>query len=146
MEFADFECPSCRRAHFVIQDLLREYPGKILYVFKNYPLDHSCNPGIPDEFHLSACYAAEFARCAGEQGRYWDVADYLFTLDAIESHAPAEKVRESIDKGVDDLGLDSIAMKECMNSDRHEKKIQLDIRHGEIRAAPQSIAFSATSA
>ena len=48
-------------------------------------------------------------------------------------------MRESIDKGVDDLGLDSIAMKECMNSDRHEKKIQLDIRHGDdlgLQATP----------
>ena len=73
---------------------------------------------MPQSFHEHACYAAEFARCAGEQGAYWKAVDYLFTLPAIEEKKSAQVVRRSIYNGWAALDLDEQALKECLDSDR----------------------------
>ena len=72
VEFSDFQCGYCRR-HItetmprVMQELVDT--GKVRYVFFDYPIASS--PGV-------ARQAAEAARCADEQGRYWPMRRRLF--------------------------------------------------------------------
>ncbi|MFH1840692.1 MAG: thioredoxin domain-containing protein [Candidatus Shapirobacteria bacterium] len=72
-EFSDYECPFCGR--YVTQtmpEILKNYGDKILYVFLDYPLP----------FHQSAQKMAEAARCAGEQGKYWELHDLIYAGQA----------------------------------------------------------------
>jgi uncharacterized membrane protein/protein-disulfide isomerase len=127
IEFADFECGYCRMMHGVVKEELEKYPGKIAYVLLSYPLDQACNTDIKKSFHQHACYTAEFARCAGEQGKYWEAAEFLFTLPEMSGGNPSYYVRKAIDGGISQLGLDSQAFKECMESDRQLGALNFDI-------------------
>jgi len=64
VEFSDYQCPFCKRAHDTIEQLVAAYPKDIRLVFMDYPLP----------MHNRAAAAAEAARCAGEQGKYWEYA------------------------------------------------------------------------
>ena len=68
IEFADFECPYCRKAQPIIEQLLDKYDSKVRHVWKDFPL------GI----HKNAMAAAVAARCAREQGKFWEYHDTLF--------------------------------------------------------------------
>ena len=71
VEFSDFECSYCRRFHEkVFPKLKSQYidTGLIRFIHKDLPLP----------FHPHAMPAAAAARCAGEQGRYWDIYSALF--------------------------------------------------------------------
>ena len=68
MEFGDFECPYCAELYPNLLEILVEYEGKVKLVWKDFP--------IPS--HLQARLAALAARCAAEEGKFWEYHDYLF--------------------------------------------------------------------
>ena len=62
IEFADYQCPYCHRAQVVVEELIRRYEGKLRLVHRDFPLGN----------HPRAEPASIAARCAGEQGRFWE--------------------------------------------------------------------------
>jgi len=131
VEFFDFQCPACQSYFFFLEDLAREFGDDILIVVRNYPLDNRCNPSIPHRFNSESCFSALFARCAGEQGRYFEAASYLSLLDAEELFEHEIALRDGILSGIETLQLDREAMLECLESDRQQKKIRSDIELGD---------------
>ncbi len=79
VEYSDFQCPYCSRAEPTVEQLLKDYEGKIRLVYKEYPLT---------QIHPNAFAASEFALCAGDQGKYWEAHDLLFTNQAEWSSLP----------------------------------------------------------
>jgi protein-disulfide isomerase len=84
--FSDFQCPFCGKfATEILPQLQKEFvdTGRMLLVFKNYPLP----------IHKDAESSAIAAICAGEQGKFWQMHDQLFSdptkLDpaSVETHA-----------------------------------------------------------
>lgn len=72
IEFSDYECPFCERHYTQTeQQLVKDYinTGKVRLYYRDYPIS-----GI----HPGAQKAAEAARCAGEQGKYWEFHDKVF--------------------------------------------------------------------
>jgi protein-disulfide isomerase/uncharacterized membrane protein len=129
-EFADLECPGCRRMYVDLHKLLGEYEGKYSFVFRHFPLDNRCNPSIERPFHLLACHAAILARCAGEQGQYWEALDFLFQAEALEgsssSPAPDLEARLSTDLA-HHLSLDEEGLQSCVTSGRQLPALLRDI-------------------
>lgn len=68
VEFSDFQCPFSKRFHSVIQEVLKEYPNDVNFIFKNFPLS----------FHKEARPAAKASLAAAEQGKYWEMVKLLF--------------------------------------------------------------------
>jgi protein-disulfide isomerase len=68
VEFSDYQCPHCRRIQPSLDQLLREYRGRVRLIFKDFPLPS----------HDLARPAHEAARCAGSLGEYWPYHDRLF--------------------------------------------------------------------
>ncbi len=99
VEFSDYECPYCVRAEPTVREVLAAYPGKIKLVYRDYPLP----------MHPKAPKAAEAAHCAGDQGKYWEMHDKLFTtgakLDVPDLKAHAREV--GVEGGKFDQCLDS---------------------------------------
>ena len=134
VEFFDFECPACRTMSHELDRLLEANADKVAVIHKNYPLDRACNPAIDHEMHRNACFAAQFARCAGEQGAYWKAAEYLFNLPELGHNDPepsVEQVRSAIERGAGTLGLDQQALTQCLSSNRALAKISSDIKIGD---------------
>src|SRR5215208_1836194 len=69
VEYGDYECPHCRRAHPIVQRALRRMDERVRFVFRHFPLA---------EAHPHARQAAEAAEAAGAQGRFWEMHDILF--------------------------------------------------------------------
>lgn len=78
VEFSDFQCPFCQLAAFSIQSIIHRYPGQIRVVFKNYPLDRSCNPKVSQTAHPYACEAARAALCAHQQKKFEPIYEAFF--------------------------------------------------------------------
>ncbi len=83
IEFSDYQCPFCKRhAEQTVPVLIKDYvaAGKVRYAFRDFPLA---------AIHPLATKAAEAARCAGDQGKYWEMHDRLF---ARQDELQAEKL------------------------------------------------------
>jgi uncharacterized membrane protein len=74
VKFTDYCCPMCSATHFMLQSILAKYqaemPGAVKLVTKDYPLDQSCNPALPQTLHPAACAAAVAARSTTVQRRW----------------------------------------------------------------------------
>ncbi|TSC66080.1 MAG: DSBA-like thioredoxin domain-containing protein [Microgenomates group bacterium Gr01-1014_80] len=72
IEFSDYECPFCER-HFTQTEskIKTEYidKGLIKFYYRDFPLS---------QIHPGAQKAAEAARCAGDQNKYWEYHDAVF--------------------------------------------------------------------
>ncbi len=69
VEFSDFQCPFCSRAHPTVKKVLADYGDKVQLVYKHFPLV---------SIHPRAQKAAEAAECAKDQGKFWEFHDQLF--------------------------------------------------------------------
>jgi protein-disulfide isomerase/uncharacterized membrane protein len=127
VEFADYECPACQMMHELMKELLERYQGKYHFVFKNYPLDKSCNPEMQHDLHEYACVAAYYSRCAGEQGKFWEANTILFLRDAEKGELKRESL---LSDGSKELGIDEVSARECMDSGRYRDVILKDIKAG----------------
>ena len=72
VEFSDFQCPFCARAYPTMKALLEKYGDKVSLEYRHYPLS----------FHPYAQKAAEASECAGEQGKFWEMHDKMFSLQS----------------------------------------------------------------
>ncbi|HVN14279.1 MAG TPA: DsbA family protein [Anaerolineales bacterium] len=110
VEFSDFECPFCRNfQQETYQSLMNAYPGKIRFVYRNFPLT---------SIHPDAFAAAVASRCANEQNAFWPYHDKLFSSDQLGQDQYVLYATQ--------LGLDVNAFKDCLASDRNNKFIQDD--------------------
>lgn len=68
IEYSDYECPFCHRVHPTITQLMKDYDGKIMWIYRHFPLS----------FHPQAMPLANGAECANELGgsdAYWKFTD-----------------------------------------------------------------------
>lgn len=114
VEFSDYECPFCIR-HFTqtMPELEREYisTGKLRYVFMDFPID---------QLHPAAMKAHEAARCGGEQGKFWEMHQRLFSpagthgVDRLKSLAS-------------EVGLNRATFDACLDSGRMQGPVRASV-------------------
>lgn len=114
VEFSDFECPFCKRAHPTLMQLLEKYGGKIKLVYRDFPLE---------SIHPQARRAAEAARCAQDQGKFWDYYDTLFTESPKLSPDDLQRYAAQV-------GLDVTKFDGCVAGGSHKTSVQRDIDEG----------------
>ena len=119
VEFSDYQCPYCTRWHEeTYQQLLDAYPGKIRFVYRNYPLS----------FHQNAMLSAQAALCAGEQNQYWAYHDKLFTEKNQVNNAAGTTLEVASYVGfANDLSLDTAAFESCLTSEKYVQQVQDDV-------------------
>lgn len=128
VEFMDYECPFCRQfARRSFPQLRARYidTGQVRWVSRNLPLPR----------HTRARPAAIAARCAGEQGRFWEMHDALLTG---ESRLGDEELRTLAQQ----LGLDLAQFSACLGREDHAAALEADIaiaRGARIRATPSFV-------
>ena len=122
VEFADFQCGYCSRSVSTSDQILSDFPGKVRWVFKHYPMP----------FHRRAPLASQASMAANKEGRFWEYHDMLF--------ANRKKL------GDEDLlsyarrtGLDLKKYKEAMITKLYEDDITRDMTLGKklkVRGTP----------
>ena len=116
VEFTDLQCPFCRQfAITSFEEIKKNWidTGKLRYISRDFPLD----------FHAQAMPAARAARCAGEQGKFWELRMALMKNANLLT-------TEYISKTAADLKLDMKAFASCTASPRYDAEIQAEMQEG----------------
>lgn len=123
VEFSDFQCPYCKRAAATVNELVKKYGEQVSVVFKDLPLS----------IHPQARAAAEAARCAGEQGRFWEYHDALFS----EASFSGETWMNLAER----LKLDKAQFKQCVDSGKYRAAVEEDERQAQELGIESTPAF-----
>jgi protein-disulfide isomerase len=126
IEFSDYECPFCRRAEPVVEQLLKEYAGKVRFEYRHFPLE---------SIHPQARGAAEAAVCADEQGRFWQYHQEIFAGEGGSLAPPALLARAA------KAGLDVNAFQACVASGRSRARVDADLAAGKAAGVSGTPAF-----
>lgn len=97
VEYSEFECPHCTRVQKTLNKILAKFKGKLRLIARDYPL----------EFHDRAKPAAIAARCAQNQGKYWQMSELLYSNKSDLSD-------EFIEKSGLKVGLNMKPFKACL--------------------------------
>lgn len=130
VEFSDYQCPHCVRAHHDLRRLVERLPG-VRLAHRHYPLDQACNPTIRSRFHPAACERARAALCAEEQGRFWEMNDLLF----LAQHQPALDLTTLARQ----LRLDLPRFRACLEAPATRERLAADLAEGRrvgVRGTP----------
>jgi protein-disulfide isomerase len=112
VEYLDYQCPFCHRAESVVEEVLGRYPGRIRFVHRDFLL------GKP-----RSLAAARAARCAGDQGKFWEYHRSLLT-------APGDMGDEDLRNRAASMGLDAGKFSACAASDRYDADIHSSTESG----------------
>ena len=100
VKFEDYQCPFCKQVQPTFNELLSRYNGKIRLVHKDLPLE---------SLHPQARQAAEAARCAYEQGKFWEYHDNLY------AHSPKASA-DNLKSYAKDVGLNVDSFDRCVRA------------------------------
>jgi protein-disulfide isomerase len=112
VEFADYECPYCQKVYTDLDALQQHFGAKLSVVFKDFPLP----------MHPLAEKAAEAARCAGAQGKFWEFHDALFKTKKLQVPDLKQQART--------LQLDAARFDECLDSGAQAEAVKNDATEG----------------
>ncbi len=120
VEFADFECPSCAAEHPIIDQYLKEYAGKVRFVYRYFPLPQ----------HTHAYLAINFAEAAGAQNKFFEMGGAMFEHQDEWGQKPADPTDLFV-KYAKALGLDTAKMLPDIKSMKYNDKASRDLADGE---------------
>lgn len=125
VEFSDFQCPFCKAVTPTLHQLMKQYDGKVRWVFRDFPI-----PSL----HPLAPKAHEAARCAAEQGKFWEYHDVLF------ERSPRLEQPE-LKQYARDMKLDGAAFDRCLDSGKHQAAVAADVEEGQRLGISGTPAF-----
>jgi len=100
--FSHFQCSACSATDPVLKKVLAEYPGKIRFVVRDYPLE---------TVHENAFRAACAAMAAKAQGKFFEYIDVLYKNQKALDAASLSKYAADLGLNVKQFELDSNAEK-----------------------------------
>jgi protein-disulfide isomerase len=124
IQFAEFQCPYCGRARESIEEVQKNYEGKVRFVFRDFPLG----------FHDRAVPAAIAANCAEPQGKYWQFHDALMSNQRALEEADLQRVAR-------DTQLDMDKWETCRKDPAVEAEIRKDMDDGNKAGVSGTPAF-----
>lgn len=126
IEFGDYQCPFCKRFFDTTEPLIeKQYieTGKVKMIFRHFPVA---------QIHPLAVDASEAALCAGEQDKFWDYHEILY------SSVPNLRISDLKQYAVN-LGLNTDQFNSCLDSNKYADRVQrylLDAQASGVRGTP----------
>ena len=120
VEFADFQCPFCGRFHqTTAKDIIAQYvkTGKARLVYRDFAF-------LGEESN----FASQAARCAGDQGKFWQYHDYLYEHQDGENKGAF--VKDNLKRFARELGLNTGDFNTCLDSEKHKQGVENDTEMG----------------
>jgi protein-disulfide isomerase len=114
VKFEDYQCPFCKQVQPTFNELLSRYNGKVRLVHKDLPLE---------SLHSQARQAAEAARCAYEQGKFWEYHDKLYANSPKASADDLKSYAKEVSLNVDSFDR-------CFASGKYKGVVQQDLNEG----------------
>ena len=124
VEFTDFQCPYCKASEATLKQLRDKYGDKIRLVHMDFPLP----------FHAHSLDAAKAARCANDQGKFWQFHDSLFANQSKMAPADLKATAKT-------LGMNSTQFDACFDKAKYDSEIKADQAAGEKVGVDGTPAF-----
>lgn len=125
VEFADFQCPYCKAAEPTLDAVFAKYKGQVAISYRDFPLA---------SIHPHAQEAAEAARCAEEQGKFWQYHDLLFANQDKLDH-------DGLLQEAASLKLDEKQFAACLAAQKYKAEIAQDEQAGRSAGVNGTPAF-----
>jgi protein-disulfide isomerase len=117
--FSDFQCPACRMAEDGIRHVRGIYGDQVKLIWNDFPLESA---------HANARNAANAARCAEEQGKFWEMHDAIY--DAQQEWSNLPDPRNSFNAIAERVKLNVDAFDVCYGDKKYDAKITADTQEG----------------
>jgi len=120
VEYTDLECPYCKQFHNSMEQLMKDYPGKIAWVYRNYPLS----------FHANSQKEAEAAECVGKLGgndKFWQFVDGIFARTTSNGTGFALDKLGALAK---EVGVNQTSFQSCLDSGQMSSDVSTDLQEG----------------
>lgn len=117
VEFADYQCPGCAAySNSMSAEIDKSYvdTGKVRFIYHELP--------IPS--HQNAVPAAEAARAAGDQGKYWEMNKLLFARQNDWATLPQDAAKAKFGEYAKELGLNVDTFNQTLQSGKYTPVIQ----------------------
>lgn len=124
MAFSDYMCPACAYFATAIEpQLLQEFvqTGQVQFIAYDFPLGGT---------HIHSFLAARAARCAEDQGKFWEYHKQLLTQQNAWSYSRNPPV-EQFQAYAQQLGLNTDNFSACLNSDQHAELVTANYQLGQ---------------
>ncbi len=128
VEFSDFQCPFCRQAAPVVEEVMKAYPKDVRFVYKQMPLT---------QIHPQALPASKANLAAGKQGKFWEMFDELMNVG--RPNEPAALSDADLRKAAEKIGLDVKQFEADLASPEIQKAVDEDLevaRSNDVRGTP----------
>lgn len=123
IEYADYQCPYCRKSYFIVKDLRKKLGKSIKFVFRNFPLT---------DLHLHALNAAITAEIAASKGKFWEMQQLLFeNQNALDDYYLLKYAKQ--------IGISNMEFEDDFAKDRFYQKVKDDYDSGlenEVEGTP----------
>lgn len=133
IEYSDLECPFCKRFHETMKQVVAAYPNDVRWVYRHAPLV---------QLHSKAPAEANAAECAGEQGKFWEFVDEVFTVSPTNNGLDAAEIPKIAAK----VGVANAAQfKSCVDSNKYATEVQADLDDATkagMRGTPYSVVVN----
>jgi protein-disulfide isomerase len=134
IEFSDFQCPYCRTWwKDTFSQLKKEFidTGKVRFIYRDFPLS----------FHPMAAPSAEAANCAGEQGKYWEMHDKLFSEQLKKGQGTITYEVKDIKNWAAQIGLNGSQFNQCLDSGKFKAEVEKDFADGSAAGVSGTPSF-----
>ncbi|MEK7570054.1 MAG: DsbA family protein [Patescibacteria group bacterium] len=111
--FTDFECEFCKAEVPILKNVLAGYQKQVTLVFKDFPLP----------IHPNSNRASQIARCAQDQGKFWQMHDVLFAHQDELGTVPLETLAK-------ESGTDAARLQQCLDSGQAVARVNAAIAEG----------------
>ena len=110
VEFADYECPYCQKVAADVKKLQADLGDRVAFTYKDFPI------------HSRSGKAAEATRCAGKQGKFWELHDELYRSKELDVDQLKAQARA--------LKLDPPEFDKCLDSGEQAAAVERDHKEG----------------
>ena len=114
VEFGDYQCPYCARAHPIVKKLKHHFGDSLRFVFRNFPLS---------ELHPMAQEAAEAAEFAAVHGKFWEMHDAIYEHQSLLSPDLLSRLANT-------YGLDVPSLSEAFREGTLRERVRSDFNSG----------------
>jgi protein-disulfide isomerase len=121
VEFSDFQCPSCRAAQPLVEQITAKYPNDVKFVYRHYPLV---------SIHQNAQITAQAAAAAGSFNKFWEMHDLLFAEQDSWSELGSKEMIAKLEEYAQKLGIDKTAFTAKMESKEIKDVVAADVADG----------------
>lgn len=114
VEFGDFECGPCAELEAALAEVLKNHSADVRLVWKDFP---------NESIHANSMVAAQAARCAGSQGKFWEFHDLLLANQSSLSSA-------NMNAFADQLNLNAGEFQTCLDGGTMRPVVERDLEEG----------------